>query len=183
MGAITAAVIAAGGAVYAANKSAKASKEANAVAREGIEAADPFKQYRPQYATKLNELMSDPSQIQNTPEYKARIQSVQRQLAAQGYTGSGNALVEAAEASGAVYQQAFSNLAMLSGAATTPGGGYGNAVSAMQNGSAQNLSATSGVVNNLANLALTVGQRWNQPSQAQTSTTATNPITGSTIYG
>jgi len=183
MAAITAAVIGVAGTVYAANKSSKAAKEANAVAREGIEAADPFRQYRPQYATKLNELMSDPSQIQNTPEYKARIQSVQRQLAAQGYTGSGNALVEAAEASGAVYQQAFSNLAMLSGAATTPGGGYGNAVSAMQNGSAQNLSATSGVVNNLSNLALTIGQRWNQPTQARTSTTAINPINGSTING
>lgn len=168
MAVITAAVIGAAGAVYAANKSSKAAKEANAVAREGIEAADPFRQYRPQYATKLNELMSDPSQIQNTPEYKARIQSVQRQLAAQGYTGSGNALVEAAEASGAVYQQAFTNLAMLSGATTTPGGGYNNAAQTMQNGSAQNLSATSGVVNNLSNLALTIGQRWNQPTQAAT---------------
>lgn len=168
MAAITAAVIGVAGTVYAANKSSKAAKEANAVAREGIEAADPFRKYRPQYATKLNELMSDPSQIQNTPEYKARIQSVQRQLAAQGYTGSGNALVEAAEASGAVYQQAFSNLAMLSGAATTPGGGYNNATQTMQNGSAQSINDRMGIANNLSNLALTIGQRWNQPTQAAT---------------
>lgn len=179
MAAITAAVIGVAGAVYASNKSAKAAKEANQVAREGIEAADPFRASRPQYATKLNELMSDPSSIQNTPEYKARMQSVQRQLAAQGYTGSGNALVEASEAAGTVYQQAFSNLAMLSGANATPGGGYANALNTMQNGSTQNLSSLGNITDNLSNLALQVGQRWNQPAPART-TTATH-VGGPTV--
>lgn len=158
MAAVTAAAIGAAGAIYTANKASKDAKANRALAREGIEAADPFKQYRPQYAEKLNTLMSDPSSIQNTPEYKARIQSVQRQLAAQGYTGSGNALVEAAEAGGGAYQQAFNNLAMLSGASTQPGGGYGQALDANSQGSAQQLSSIAGVTNNLANVAMTVGK-------------------------
>lgn len=169
MAAITSAIIGTAGAVYAANKSAKAAKQQTQLGQQAIEAADPFREYRPQYAAKLNELMSDPSQIQNSPEYKARIQAVQRQLASQGYTGSGNALVEAAEAAGSVYQQAFSNLAMLSGASTTPGGGYDTALNAAQNGSAQQLSSISGVTNNLANLALVLGGRnWNTPVQSST---------------
>jgi hypothetical protein len=108
--------------------------------------------------------MKDPSKITETGAYKARMQAVQRQLAAQGYTGSGNALVEAAEAAGTVYQQEFENEGRLAGAFTTPGGGYGQAMETMANSNAQNISATGGVGNNLANLALTVGQRFNKPA-------------------
>jgi hypothetical protein len=115
--------------------------------------------------------MKDPSKITETGAYKARMQAVQRQLAAQGYTGSGNALVEAAEAAGTVYQQEFENQGRLAGAFTTPGGGYDTAASTMANAGAQNLSATGGVGNNLANLALTVGQRFNKP----TTTPVTKP--------
>lgn len=176
MAAVTAAAIGAAGAIYSANKAAKASKEQAKLGQQAIEAADPFRQYRPQYAEKLNTLMSNPSSIQDTPEYKARIQSVQRQLAAQGYTGSGNALVEAAEAGASVYQQAFQNLAMLSGASTTPGGGYDTALNAQANGSAQNLSALSGVTNNLSNLALTIGGRFNRPASSA-------PTSSPTQYG
>lgn len=162
MAAITAAVIGVAGSIYASKQAKKQGDKDRALAREGIEAADPYKAYRGDAANRLNTLMADPSSIQDSAEYKARIQSTQRQLAAQGYTGSGNALVEAAEAGGGAYQQAFNNLAMLSGANATPGGGYATALQSSQNNSAQQLSATSGVTNNLANLALTVGGKFNK---------------------
>lgn len=157
MAAITAAAVGAAGAIYASKKASKDAKENRELAREGIEASDPFREYRPEYAKRLDTLMSDPSAIEDTPEYKARLQAAARQLAAQGYTGSGNAILEAANAGGAAYQQAFQNLAMLSGAATQPGGGYGQALAANQAGSEQRLSSIAGVTNNLSNLALEMG--------------------------
>lgn len=81
---------------------------------------DPYAQYRPAAASKLNDLMNDPSSIQNLPEYKAQMQAADRTMAAQGYTGSGNALVAAANAGGQAYQQAFNNLSMLAGAGQSP---------------------------------------------------------------
>lgn len=81
---------------------------------------DPYAQYRPAAASKLNDLMNDPSSIQNLPEYKAQMQAAGRTMAAQGYTGSGNALVAAANAGGQAYQQAFNNLSMLAGAGQSP---------------------------------------------------------------
>lgn len=166
MGAVTAAVIGAGTAIYSAKKSSDQAKQQAKLGREAIDAADPFRQYRPQYAEKLNKLMEDPSSITSTPEYKARMQAVQRQLSAQGYTGSGNALVAAAEEAGNVYQQAFTNLSQLSGAGVAPGGGYDTAAQMTSEGNAQKLSAIAGVGNNLTNLALTIGNKggFNQPS-------------------
>jgi hypothetical protein len=170
MAAITAAVIGTAGAMYAAKKSSDAAKDQAALGREAIEASDPFRQYRPQYATQLNALMSDPSSIANTPEYKARQQAAARQLAAQGYTGSGNAIIEAATAGGESYQQAFNNLAMLSGAAATPGGGYSSAIQGNAAANDNYLSSLSGVANNLSNTALTIGQKFNQPAPTTTNT-------------
>jgi len=88
---------------------------------------DPYAQYRPAAAQKLNTLMNDPNSIQNLPEYQAQMQAASRTMAAQGYTGSGNALVAAANAGGQAYQQAFNNLAMLSGAGQSPAYGAGMA--------------------------------------------------------
>src|SRR3546814_4637940 len=45
-------------------------------------------------------LFRSPSSVENLPEYKTRIRAAERTMAAQGFTGSGNALVAAAEASG-----------------------------------------------------------------------------------
>ena len=81
---------------------------------------DPYAPYRSAAASKLNSLMSNPGDIQNLPEYKARMLAVSRTMAAQGYTGSGNALVAAANAGGTAYQQAFQNLSTLSGAGFNP---------------------------------------------------------------
>ena len=77
---------------------------------------DPYAPYRPNAAAQLQSLMQDPSQVQSTPEYAAMLTAAGRSSAAQGYNGSGNALVAAANAGGQAYQQAFNNLAMLSGA-------------------------------------------------------------------
>lgn len=164
MAAITSAAIGAGTAIYSSRQASRQARSQEQLAREGIEAADPYRQYRGEAATRLNDLMKDPTKITETGAYKARMQAVERQLASQGYTGSGNALVEAAEAAGTVYQQEFENLGRLSGAFTTPGGGYENASTTMANAGAQQLSGTAGVGNNLANLALTVGQRFNKPT-------------------
>lgn len=81
---------------------------------------DPYAPYRGAAAQKLNALMADPSTLTSLPEYQAQMQAASRAMAAQGYTGSGNALVAAANAGGQAYQQAFNNLAMLSGAGQSP---------------------------------------------------------------
>lgn len=84
------------------------------------QAYDPYAPYRDDAAKKLNSLMADPNSLQDLPEYKAQMQAASRTMAAQGYTGSGNALVAAANAGGQAYQQAFNNLALLAGAGQSP---------------------------------------------------------------
>lgn len=182
MAAITAAVIGAAGAIYAAKKSSDAQKAQTKLGKEAIDAADPFRQYRPQYAEKLNALMQDPSSIENTPEYKARITAAQRQMAAQGYTGSGNAIEEAANGAGQAFEQAFNNLSMLSGAGVNPGGGYATAMQGNQAASDNYLSSVAGVANNFSNLALTVGNRFNQPANPATSTNGGNVAVNPNSY-
>lgn len=81
---------------------------------------DPYAPYRSNAAQQLNSLMSDPSQVTSTPEYAAMLTAAGRSAASQGYNGSGNAIVAAAQAGGQAYQQAFNNLAMLSGAEQNP---------------------------------------------------------------
>lgn len=162
MAAITTAAIGAGTAIYSAKKASSQAKKQNQIAQAGIDAADPYRQYRPEAAEQLSKLMKDPSSIMDTPEYKARQLAVQRQLASQGYTGSGNALIEAADAAGQSYQQAFSNLALLSGAGQAPGGGYDTAAQTAIEGGQQELSSFAGIANNLTNLGATVGARFNK---------------------
>lgn len=176
MAAITAAAIGTAGTIYASKKASSDAKKQAKMGQEAIAAADPFAQYRPGYAKQLDELMRDPSSIQNTPEYKARLEASSRQLAAQGYTGSGNAILEAANAGGAAFQQAFQNLSQLSGAGVTPGGGYGTALSANQAANDTAISGTAGVVNNLANLATQVGSRFNKPATANIGPVTRQPI-------
>jgi len=83
-------------------------------------AYDPYSQYRPAAAQQLNALMKDPSSAVNSGYGLAEQQAASRTMAAQGYTGSGNALVAAAQAGGNAYQQQFNNLSMLSGAGQAP---------------------------------------------------------------
>lgn len=100
---------------YFANK--KRSKSNQAAAKQ----ADPYGPYRAGAAARLDKLSTDAGSIVDTGAYKARLQAAQRVMASQGYTGSGNALAAAATAGGDVYQQAFNNLATLSGVGAGPG--------------------------------------------------------------
>lgn len=118
-------------------------------------ASDPFGKYRGQYAGKINTLMSDPSSIVNTPEYKARQQAASRLMASQGYTGSGNALAAAAEAGGASYQQAFDNMARLAGVDAQPGGSNA-ALANVSSARDSSLSGIAGIANAAVNLGNTI---------------------------
>lgn len=165
MAAITAAAIGLAGTIYATSQAKKQQKQAQQAAEKAQAAADPYAQYRGSAAQQLNALQANPSSIENTASYKARLQAAQRAAAANGFTGSGNALIMAADAGGEAYQQEFNNLALLSGAAQ----GTGNAVNAYASGlgarSAANdnyLSSISGTVNNLTNLTQTIGN-FNKP--------------------
>jgi hypothetical protein len=163
------------GSLFGASQAKKQAKEQAKLAEKGIAAADPYAKYRDAAAQKLNALMNDPSSLTGTAEYKARQTAAERLMAAQGYTGSGNAIEAAADASSESYQQAFSNLATLSGAGVTPGGGYGNALSAGQNANDSTLSGYAGIANNAVNLANTL---WNRRV-----TTPTRQPTGGVITG
>lgn len=101
----------------------KKNKSSNKAVEQAQQAGDPYGPYRDAAAQRLNDLMSNPSKIESTPEYKSRIGAAQRLMASQGYTGSGNALLAVGDAGGEAYQQAFNNLAMLSGAGGQPGYG------------------------------------------------------------
>lgn len=97
-------------------------KKNRSAAADAASASNPFGPYRDEYAQKLQFLMYHPKQAEkNMPAYKAMMQGAQRTMAAQGYTGSGNALAAAASAGGQAYQQDFNNLALLSGAGIQPG--------------------------------------------------------------
>jgi hypothetical protein len=136
--------------VFSASQSNKQAKKQEKLAQQGIDAADPFRTYRPKYAQKLDEFMQNPlGVLDSTPTYKARLDAAARTMAAQGYTGSGNALVAAADAGASAYQQELNNLMTLSGAGVTPGGNYSSALQAQSNASDQRLSGYAGVINNL----------------------------------
>jgi hypothetical protein len=163
------------GSLFASNKASKQAKEQNKLAKEGIAAADPYAKYRDDAAQRLQALMNDPSSIEGTAEYKARQTAASRLMAAQGYTGSGNAIEAAADASSESYQQAFNNLSVLSGAGATPGGGYGNALTAGQNANDSTLSGYAGIANNAVNLANTL---WNRRVTTPTRQPTSPVITG-----
>ena len=81
---------------------------------------DPYAQYRPQAAQQLQALQANPGSAASTPYGVAMSQAASRAMASQGYTGSGNAVVAAANAGGQAYQQDFNNLVVLSGAGQNP---------------------------------------------------------------
>lgn len=92
-------------------------------AQQAQKAADPYAQYRPQAAQQLNSFVNNPNSydaVANSSVGMAYQQAAARTMAAQGYTGSGNALVAAANAGGQAYQQQFNNLATLAGANYNP---------------------------------------------------------------
>ena len=82
-------------------------------------------------------LMKDPSSITESPMYKAGLESVQRTMASQGLTGSGNAMMALSDYGANYYQQQVAMLAQLARGGT-PAYGTG---SQMQGGGAGLLSS------------------------------------------
>jgi hypothetical protein len=155
MAGITSAVIGAASTVYSVKQAKKQQKEAQRFAEEQMGAMDPFAEHRGTYADRLNALASDPSSIENTSLYRARLKAAERVMAAQGYTGSGNALAAAADAGGSVYQQELENLMALSGAVQGLGArasAYGTAAGAAGNANDNYLGALSGLGNSIVGL-------------------------------
>lgn len=111
------AVIGIGGSLLAGAMSGSGNKASSAATNPGY--YDPYAAYRGNAAAQLNGMMSSYNPNQN-PVYGAMMQAAQTQAASQGYNGSGNALVAAANAGGQAYQQQFNDLAMLSGANANP---------------------------------------------------------------
>lgn len=62
------------------------------------------------YRTQLDSLMADPSSLERTPGYTAGLQALERRLAAQGFTGSGNAKASLLKYGGDAYNQQVDQL-------------------------------------------------------------------------
>lgn len=143
-------------------KKAKKQAKADAAARAAEQAAqDPYGPYRAEAAKKLNALTYD--NVKDTPEYKFRQEAASRLMAAQGYTGSGNAIAAAAEAGGASYQQAFDNLARQAGVDVAPGGGHDAAADAAVG--ANRMSQYSSMANSLTYGVGQIVDAFNKPAE------------------
>lgn len=75
---------------------------------------------RGEAADKLKGLLSDPSATYALPGYQAGLESVQRSMAAQGYTGSGNMMAALQKYGGDFYNNALKQLTDISGATLSP---------------------------------------------------------------
>lgn len=162
MGAIASAVIGAGTALYTTKQAKKQQKQAQQFAEEQMEGLDPFAEYRPEYADRLRKLTSDPSSIEDSAVWRARLMAAERAMASSGYTGSGNALVAAADAGASAYQQEFDNLALLSGAALGQGArssAYGTAAGAQAGTNANYLGSLQGLGNSIVGIGGLFGNR------------------------
>jgi hypothetical protein len=95
---------------------------------------NPFDAMRPQMMQQLQNLMSNPSSIANTPGFQAGLEGVQRSMAAQGYQGSGNMMNALQNYSGDFYMKQMQQLSGLAGAGALPGAGAPLALSGMEKG-------------------------------------------------
>jgi hypothetical protein len=93
------------------------------LAGDAREVSDPFAQYRPGYGAALQQLESNPSQIQTRPGFQAGVETINRNAASRGYGGSGNQVGALMRYSGDFYNQEAQRLAGLAGAGQTPGAG------------------------------------------------------------
>lgn len=110
------------GSIFGAKKAKKQAKQDKEMMERQIAAMDPYGPYRAAAAERLNSLTED--NVTQTQQFKTRQDAVARQMAAQGFTGSGNALIAASQAGGESYQQEFDNLARMAGIDKQPGAGY-----------------------------------------------------------
>lgn len=107
----------------------KASKDYSAelrnIAQSMLDAADPFRAQRQQYADKLSDLYKDPSSITESASYKFRVgqgqKALERSMAAKGMLGSGNLGLElqryGQEMASTEFDKEVNRLGMLAGAA------------------------------------------------------------------
>jgi hypothetical protein len=116
-------------------------------------AADPFAKYRDGYAQQLQALMANPSSITNTPGYGATMaageQTLTRNLASQGLTGSGAAAEALTNFGGQFQNQAYKE--QVGTLSNLGGAGINNAglsLSALASGN----SAQNGGLNNLVKI-------------------------------
>ena len=113
-----------------------AAGQLNNLAQSASAQADPFGPYRKQYADQMAALSANPSLLTQQPGYQAGMQAVQRSMAAQGYTGSGNMMAALSKYGGDFYNQTMNQYAGLAGANVNPGTGaqlkYGGGVDAVQ---------------------------------------------------
>jgi len=82
--------------------------------------SDAMGPYRAQYAQQLQQLMNNPSSIQNLPGYQAGIEAINRDSAAKGLFGSGNMAGALGLYGNQLYQQQLQNLMQLSGSNINP---------------------------------------------------------------
>lgn len=92
----------------------------NNAAGQASRQADPFGPYRSQYADLMAGITADPSKVTQLPGYQAGMQAVQRSMAAQGYTGSGNMMAAMQKYGGDFYNNAMQMYGGLSGAQFNP---------------------------------------------------------------
>ena len=92
-------------------------------AQQAQQQADPFGPYRAQYAQQMQALTADPSKITQQPGYQAGLDAVQRSMAAQGYTGSGNMMAALSKYGGDFYNQTMQMYSNLAGAQFNPAAG------------------------------------------------------------
>ena len=108
-------------------------------------ASDPFGKYRGYYGGQLQDMWKDPSAIFSDPAFTAAndmsIKGAMRQMAAQGYLGSGNeaaGLTQLTQSNAlGFYNQQMNLLAMLSGATSSPPNAYGAGMNATAGGIGQ----------------------------------------------
>jgi len=78
-------------------------------------AAQAEEERRRQYQQRIDALTANPNQITSMPGYQAGLEAVQRSMAAQGFTGSGNMMAALAKYGGDFYQQQLNNLTQQAG--------------------------------------------------------------------
>lgn len=93
------------------------------LAGDAREASDPFAKYRPAYGAALADLEANPNTITSRPGFQAGIETINRQMGAKGYLGSGNQVAALSRYTGDFYNQEAQRLAGLAGAGQTPGAG------------------------------------------------------------
>ncbi len=82
---------------------------------EDASRSDPFAARRSYYQQKLDELMNNPSAVQNIPGYQAGLDAVMRTMAANGYLGSGNMMTAMMKQGGSFFNDYLKQLMDLSG--------------------------------------------------------------------